>query len=118
MEKFPALRSSIISKLLETLGDVKSGKVFRGALWIIGEYCAEVEGLSSYMAFPWSFKIPNLTFRFVLFRFVLLIDIDAAFKAIRKVVGEVPILASEQVRWIHSKMCSLGLPFLSTASSG
>ncbi|CED82250.1 coatomer protein [Phaffia rhodozyma] len=66
VEKFPKLRQSIVAKLLETISDVKSGKVFRGALWIIGEYCAETE------------------------------DIDSAFQAIRKIIGEVPILASEQ----------------------
>ena len=44
VEKFPGLRSSITEKLLKTFGDVKSGKVFRGALWIVGEYCTEAEG--------------------------------------------------------------------------
>lgn len=45
VEKFPDLRSSIIKKLLQTFGDIKSGKVFRGALWIVGEYCTTEEGL-------------------------------------------------------------------------
>lgn len=44
VEKFPKLRHTITERLLQTIGDVKSGKVFRGALWIIGEYCSEVEG--------------------------------------------------------------------------
>ncbi|KAG9306557.1 hypothetical protein G9A89_004754 [Geosiphon pyriformis] len=66
VEKFPNLRSSITEKLLETFMDVKSGKVFRGALWIVGEYCADVQ------------------------------DIEDAWKQIRAGLGEIPILASEQ----------------------
>ncbi|KAF7970467.1 hypothetical protein HWV62_23875 [Athelia sp. TMB] len=66
VEKFPHLRQTICEKLIETLPEIKSGKVFRGVLWILGEY---VEGLP---------------------------DIQAALREIRKVLGEVPILASEQ----------------------
>ncbi|SPO26842.1 probable SEC26 - coatomer complex beta chain of secretory pathway vesicles [Ustilago trichophora] len=66
VEKFPNLRSSIVDKLLRTFTDIKSGKVFRGALWIVGEYCASIE------------------------------DIKEAMQQIRKVIGEVPILAAEE----------------------
>ncbi|KAG1823810.1 adaptin N terminal region-domain-containing protein [Suillus subaureus] len=66
VEKFPHLRQSICEKLTQTLTEIKSGKAFRGVLWILGEY---VEGLS---------------------------DIQATFQDIRKVLGEIPILASEQ----------------------
>ncbi|OAX38117.1 Coatomer, beta subunit [Rhizopogon vinicolor AM-OR11-026] len=66
VEKFPHLRPSICDKLTQTLTEIKSGKTFRGVLWILGEY---VEGLS---------------------------DIQATFQEIRKVLGEIPILASEQ----------------------
>ena len=66
VEKFPALRSGIVEKLLGTFGDIKSGKVFRGALWIVGEY-----GDSMH-------------------------DITETMDRIRQVVGEVPILAAEQ----------------------
>ncbi|KAG9046279.1 coatomer subunit beta [Tulasnella sp. UAMH 9824] len=66
VEKFPNLRASITEKLLQTFGDIKSGKVFRGALWITGEYCTEAA------------------------------DIQAAMQALRKVIGEIPILAAEQ----------------------
>jgi hypothetical protein len=45
VEKFPNLRVSIVEKLLQTFGDIKSGKVFRGALWIVGEYCADPAGM-------------------------------------------------------------------------
>ncbi|PPQ96152.1 hypothetical protein CVT26_004787 [Gymnopilus dilepis] len=66
VEKFPNLRSTICEKLIATLGEIKSGKVFRGVLWILGEY---VETIA---------------------------DIQSAMQEIRKVIGEVPILASEQ----------------------
>ncbi|KAG2183398.1 hypothetical protein INT43_006404 [Umbelopsis isabellina] len=66
VEKFPDLRSDITENLLDNLLEMKSGKVFRGALWIIGEYCLETQ------------------------------DIDRAWKQIRAGLGEIPILASEQ----------------------
>ena len=66
VEKFPHLRQTICEKLTQTLSEIKSGKVFRGILWILGEY---VEGLS---------------------------DIQATLQEIRNVLGEIPILASEQ----------------------
>jgi coatomer subunit beta len=46
VEKFADLRSSIVEKLLSTFGDIKSGKVFRGALWIVGEYGTSIAGAS------------------------------------------------------------------------
>lgn len=67
VEKFPHLRSGIVEKLLSTFDEIKSGKVFRGALWIVGEYGNTVE------------------------------DIKETMQQIRKVLGELPILASEQV---------------------
>ncbi|KAK6510380.1 coatomer subunit beta [Arthrobotrys conoides] len=66
VEKFPALRQNIVEKLLATLGEVRAGKVYRGALWIVGEYCVEPK------------------------------DIREAWKRIRASLGEIPILSSEQ----------------------
>lgn len=66
MEKFPHLRASIIQRLMTILGEVRAGKVYRGALWIVGEYATEVK------------------------------DIQNAWKHIRASIGEIPILASEQ----------------------
>jgi vesicle coat complex subunit len=63
VEKFP---QTICERLIQTLGEVKSGKVFRGVLWILGEY---IESVS---------------------------DIQSTLQEIRKVLGEIPILASEQ----------------------
>ncbi|KAF2496069.1 coatomer subunit beta [Lophium mytilinum] len=65
-EKFPALRPSIIERLVSTLSEVRAGKVYRGVLWIIGEFSLEPK------------------------------DIRDAWKGIRQSLGEIPILASEQ----------------------
>jgi coatomer subunit beta len=66
VEKFPDLRATITQRLVTTLSDIKSGKVFRGVLWILGEYVDNVA------------------------------DTNSAMQEIRKVIGEIPILASEQ----------------------
>ncbi|KAI0734370.1 coatomer protein [Fomitopsis betulina] len=66
VEKFPPLRKTICEKLTQTLGDIKSGKVYRGVLWILGEYAEDVG------------------------------TIQEVFRELRKVLGEIPIVASEQ----------------------
>jgi coatomer subunit beta len=66
VEKFPELRAGIIENLLSTLLSIKAKKVFRGALWILGEYCTEEK------------------------------DIKDALRGIRNSVGELPILDTEQ----------------------
>ena len=66
VEKFPNLRTTIVNRLVSTLGEVRAGKVYRGILWIIGEYSLEEK------------------------------DIRDAWKRIRASLGEIPILASEQ----------------------
>ncbi|KAI1437234.1 Coatomer, beta subunit [Xylaria sp. CBS 124048] len=66
VEKFPQLRPSIVARLVDTLSEVRAGKVYRGIVWIIGEYSLEES------------------------------DIRDAWKKIRASLGEIPILASEQ----------------------
>jgi coatomer subunit beta len=66
VEKFPKLRSSIVERLVSTLGEVRAGKVYRGSLWVVGEYSLKEN------------------------------DIKEAWKRIRASLGEIPILASEQ----------------------
>lgn len=66
VEKFPNLRADILQRLMTTLSEVRSGKVSRGVLWIVGEYCSEES------------------------------DIREAWKRIRASLGEIPILATEQ----------------------
>jgi coatomer subunit beta len=66
VEKFPDLRQLIVARLIANLDKVHSGKVFRGSLWIIGEYCEE-EKL-----------------------------VQEAWKYLRGSIGEVPIISSER----------------------
>lgn len=66
VEKFPKLRPSIVERLVTTLSEVRAGKAYRGALWIVGEYSLEAN------------------------------DIREAWKKIRESLGEIPILSSEQ----------------------
>lgn len=66
VEKFPELRPTIVRRLVSTLSEVRAGKVYRGILWIIGEYSLEEK------------------------------DIRDAWKGIRASLGEIPIVASEQ----------------------
>ncbi|KAF8594736.1 putative coatomer complex beta chain [Ceratobasidium sp. AG-I] len=66
VEKFPNLRGTITSRLTQTFSEIKSGKVFRGALWIVGEYCSKKD------------------------------EIEGVYEELRKVLGEIPILAAEQ----------------------
>lgn len=66
VEKFPQLRNTICEKLVQTLPEIKSGKVYRGVLWILGEYAEDIH------------------------------EIQEVFRQLRKVLGEIPILASEQ----------------------
>ncbi|EGP91602.1 unnamed protein product [Zymoseptoria tritici ST99CH_1A5] len=65
VERFPKMRSSIVERLVSTLSEVRAGKVYRGSLWIIGEYSLEQN------------------------------DIREAWKTIRASLGEIPIVASE-----------------------
>ncbi|PIL31535.1 hypothetical protein GSI_06237 [Ganoderma sinense ZZ0214-1] len=66
VEKFPQLRQTICEKLTQTLPEIRSGKVYRGVLWILGEYAEQTA------------------------------EIQEVFRELRKVLGEIPILASEQ----------------------
>ena len=65
VEKFPALRPAITEKLTNTLSSIRTGRVFRGVLWILGEYIEELG------------------------------DIENTLAEIRKLIGEIPILAAE-----------------------
>lgn len=67
VEKYPDLRSRIVAKLFEAFNSIKVGKVYRGALWIAGEYAESLE------------------------------DIQQAFTHIRSALGPLPIFAHEQV---------------------
>ncbi|EEB08830.1 coatomer beta subunit [Schizosaccharomyces japonicus yFS275] len=64
MEKFPDLRSPIIRKLLLCLREDGNEKIYRGVLWMIGEYC------------------------------LTLSDIGVAWKALRASLGNMPVMES------------------------
>lgn len=66
IDRYPDLRTNIINRLLVSLSNVKSGKVYRGSLWILGEYSLDEA------------------------------DIQSTWKHIRTSIGEIPILASEK----------------------
>ena len=65
VERFPKMRGSIVQRLVSTLSEVRAGKVYRGSLWVVGEYSLEE------------------------------MDIREAWKRIRASLGEIPIVASE-----------------------
>lgn len=50
VEKYPALRPGIIAKLAESLGKIRSSKVFRAALWVLGEYAESQKDLAAAFA--------------------------------------------------------------------
>lgn len=66
VERFPNLRDDLLSKLIRTFPEFRSGKVYRGALWIAGDYCMTPASVSD------------------------------AMQQIRKVIGEIPMLAAEE----------------------
>ncbi|PAA48185.1 hypothetical protein BOX15_Mlig004513g2 [Macrostomum lignano] len=49
IQKFDHLKSLILQKLMESLATVKNAKIYRSALWILGEHCTEVEDIQSVM---------------------------------------------------------------------
>lgn len=78
VEKFPDLRSGIVEKLLSTFGEIKSGKVFRGALWIVGE-------VRRLVGNRWALEltVPGTQYGSTVD------DIKETMQQIRRVVGEV-----------------------------
>lgn len=49
MQKFEQHRSLMIEKLLEIFSAIKSVKIYRAAIWILGEYCKSIEDLQAVM---------------------------------------------------------------------
>jgi coatomer subunit beta len=66
VETYPNLREAIVRKLLESLFQIKSEKVYRASLWIIGEYCRTPE------------------------------DIEIAMSTLRESLGELPLVSTIQ----------------------
>ena len=50
MNRFSNLRPIIVEKLLESFGAIRSVKIHRAALWILGEYCEKSEDMQTLMS--------------------------------------------------------------------
>ncbi len=50
MAKFENLRSVIIERLLEAFASIRSPKIHRAAVWILGEYCTSTTNIQVNMA--------------------------------------------------------------------
>lgn len=85
-EKFENLRPVIMTSLLNGFGEIKASRALRGALWVIGEYSTTIEIM------------------------------DLAFEKIRSSIGDVPILASEQMLLDKSPDNPTELPTTSSSS--
>jgi len=66
VEMYPDLRVSVVRKLLDSLSQIRSSKVFRTALWIVGEYATAKD------------------------------DVDNAFTKIKESIGNVPFIQEEE----------------------
>lgn len=47
MHKFSNLKELLVQKLLEIFSQIKSAKILRGAIWLLGEYCENVEDIQT-----------------------------------------------------------------------
>lgn len=47
INKYPHAKPVILQRLLEIFSSVKSVKILRGTLWILGEYCESVEDIQN-----------------------------------------------------------------------
>uniref|UniRef100_A0A1E1X3D3 Coatomer subunit beta n=1 Tax=Amblyomma aureolatum TaxID=187763 RepID=A0A1E1X3D3_9ACAR len=65
VQRFEQLRPLVVARLLEVFGSIKSSRIHRGALWLLGEYCASVE------------------------------DIRSCLDEVRQALGELPLVESE-----------------------
>ncbi|XP_039221159.1 coatomer subunit beta-like, partial [Crotalus tigris] len=65
IQRFDNLRLLIVEKMLDVFHAIKSVKIYRGALWILGEYCSTKE------------------------------DIQSVMTEVRRSLGEIPIVESE-----------------------
>ena len=47
IEMYPTLRAELINRLIQSLTLIKSPRVYRAALWILGEYCTTRDEMDS-----------------------------------------------------------------------
>ncbi|CAF3966090.1 unnamed protein product [Rotaria sordida] len=51
MQKLSNLKDLIVQRLLDICGQIKSVKVLRATLWLLGEYCSSIEDIQNVMTF-------------------------------------------------------------------
>lgn len=49
VQRFETLRPVVLNKMIEVFPAIKNVKIFRAALWILGEYCASSEEIQNVM---------------------------------------------------------------------
>eukprot|EP00937_MAST-01D_sp_MAST-1D-sp2_P003084 g3084.t1 len=65
-ERYPDIRRSVLEKMIDTFPEVRTARVCRVALWVLGEYCEEWE------------------------------DVQMALECIRAQMGDLPLRAAEE----------------------
>lgn len=51
MQKLSNLKDLIVQRLLDICGQIKSAKILRATLWLLGEYCSSIEDIQNVMTF-------------------------------------------------------------------
>jgi coatomer subunit beta len=51
IQKLPNLKDLIVQRLLDICAQIKSVKVLRATLWLLGEYCSSIEDIQNVMTF-------------------------------------------------------------------
>jgi coatomer subunit beta len=51
VQKLSSLKDLIIQRLLDISGQIKSVKILRATLWLLGEYCSSIEDIQNVMTF-------------------------------------------------------------------
>ncbi len=51
MQKLSSLKDLIVQRLLDICSQIKSAKVLRATLWLLGEYCSSAEDIQNVMTF-------------------------------------------------------------------
>jgi len=49
VQRFESLRPVVLSKMIEVFPTIKKVRIFRAALWILGEYCSTSEEIQNVM---------------------------------------------------------------------
>ena len=50
IQRYPQLKGSVVSRLIEMFSHIQYVEVHRSILWILGEYCTSVEDIARVVA--------------------------------------------------------------------